>query len=32
MIDIKNTMKITKEVYKLLTIPNPDTSHRCILS
>jgi len=25
-------MKITKEVYILLTIPNPNTPHRCILS
>jgi len=25
-------MKITKEVYILLTIPNPNTPHRCIFS
>jgi len=25
-------MKITKEVYILLTITNPNTPHRCILS
>jgi len=25
-------MKITKEVYILLTIPNPNTPHTCILS
>jgi len=27
MIDIKNILKITKEVCTLLIIPDPDTSH-----
>jgi len=26
----KNTTRLQKEVYRLLTIPNPNTPHKCI--